>query len=182
MPFTPEPIGFGSSGAPVMVPPNISGGGSGAARVNSFTLLLPLPEDSPIPDAHEFNPQGQVLASVGNKNNVLVTASDIDVPDNNLGVITGVSLQIANMLSTSLISWSLLINDAAPQGYGNMTIFPRNAPFVSNGFTCKLRFNGSAKIRVVYSVADGGTYDIGASYSGWFWPENSDARWKAYGR
>jgi hypothetical protein len=179
MPSVPLPIGFGSSGGPVMVPPNI---GDNQRSVNAFVLTLPLPEDSPIPDAHEFNVQGQVLNSVGVKNNVLVAGSTLDVPDNNFGVITGVTLDISNMLATTILSWSLLIQDAAPQGYGNLTIFPRAAPFVSNGFTCKIRFQGAATIKVVYTCTDGGTYDIGAAYSGWFWPENADARWKAYGR
>jgi hypothetical protein len=178
MPAMPQPIGFGSQGNPVMVPPNIGTAG----QVNGFTLILPLPEDSPIPDAHEFNQQGQILASVGNKNNVDITGTDLDIPDNNFGVITGVSLQISNMLATTLVSWSLLIQNVAPAGYGNMTIFPRAAPFVSNAFSCKIRFQGAATIRVVYTCTDGGTYDIGAAFSGWFWPENSDARWKAYGR
>lgn len=175
------PFGFGSGGMPVTVPPSFGGPNGSAPAVNAYTVSLPLPEIVPIPDAHEFNIEGHV-ATAAVINNANITGATFTVPDNNLAVIRGVTFYVTNMLTTTNILFSLLINDGAPSGYGGVTIFPRVAPFVGNGFESMIRFQGAAVIRCVFSNVDGGTYVVGASFSGWFWPEASDSRWKTYGR
>lgn len=173
------PWALGSGGQPPVVPPSF--GGPGGPQSVGAALQIPLPEVLPIPDAHEFNPLGQI-ATVGIQSNIEITGTAFDVPPNTLAVIRGVSLYITNMLTTTNILWSLQIDGSSPQGYNKITIFPRAAPFVSNGFDSMIRFQGPCTVRVVFNNVDGGAYTIGASYSGWFWPENSDTRWRTFGR
>lgn len=170
------PWGLGQGGGPVVVPPSFVG-----SPVASAQLQIPLPEVLPIPDAHEFNPLGQIASAVVNAVPIAITGTQFTVPANTLAVIRGVTLYITNMLTTTNVLWSLIIDQASPQGYNQITIFPRAAPFVSNGFDSMIRFQGPCTVQVVFQNLDGGTYVIGASYSGWFWPESSDARWRRYG-
>lgn len=173
------PWGFGSGGQPVVIPPSSLGQG-GTIPVTGSSLQLPLPEVLPIPSAKEFNPLGQ-KATVGAENNTVITGTVLDIPDSTFGVIRGVSLYITNMLTTTNVVWSLIVENATPQGFNQLTIFPRAAPFVSNGFDSMIRFNGPARIQVIFSNLDGGAYTVGASFSGWFWPTGSDAIWRRFG-
>jgi hypothetical protein len=177
LPVAP-PWALGQGGGPVAVPPTMMG--AGGLPVASASIQIPLPEVLPIPDAHEFNTLG-FIASAGIQTNVVIPGTIVDVPANNYGVVRGVTLYITNMLVTTDVIWSLQIDQASPQGYNQITIFPRAAPFVSNGFDSMVRFQGPARLQVIFSNRDGGAYVIGAAISGWFWPEASDARWRRFG-
>lgn len=173
--------GVGVGGSPVVVPPSSFGPGGSVPHVG-VTLQIPLPETQPIPDAHEFSPLGQVGTNVANA--VLpieIPGTLTEIPSDSMGVIRGFTLYISDMLTTTNVTWSLMINGASPQGYNQVTMFPRGAPFVSNAIGELVRFNGPARISVVFNNIDGGTYVVGASYSGWYWPTASDARWKRIG-
>lgn len=179
----PMPVGYpwgfgrgGASGGGVTTPPLSEG-----MTVNGISLNIPLPEDEPIPDAKEFNVSGSIGTAAVSAG-TLITGCTLDVPPNNLGVIRGVDLYISNMLVTTNVTWTLTINGAAVSGYQGISIFARVTPFVGNGFSPKVRFRGPALVQVVFSNIDGGAYTVGAAFSGWFWPEASDERWKATGR
>lgn len=146
-----------------------------------------LPEVYPIPDAQEFNPQGSastVGVETGTQINLLPgtgvensPTGVIRLPKNNIGIIRGFSISITNMLTTTDVNWSLLINGGPAGGYGTLKLFPRAAAFVGNAFDCFIRVPSGADISVKFSNVDGGTYVVGASVSGWFWPEASGKRW-----
>jgi len=172
--------GMGQGGSPVINPPSSLGAG-GQPQVNSLTLQIPLPEVVPIPDAHGFNPAGHVAAA-GVTIGTPIPGATVNVPDSCYAVITGVTITIANMLATTNVTWSVVVNGVAPQAYNAITIIPRVSPFVSAAFDFLFRFNGAAIVQVIFSNLDGGVYDIGASVSGWYWPVASDARWKRLGQ
>lgn len=179
-PVPTAPIwGLGGGGRPVVTSPMAYQPG-GALEVSGLSLSIPLPEELPIPDAREFNPTGSI-ASAGLQNNILITGTTTQVPDGTFGVIRSVQLFINDMLPTTDVIWSLIINQASPQGFNQITMFPRLAPFVGNTIPACIRFQGPATITMIFSNRDGGAYLVGGGYGGWFWPEASDARWRRYG-
>lgn len=179
--ITGQPFGYGSGGGGAVMMPPSAGGPGGMPTPAARSLQLPLPEIYPIPDAHEFNPLGSIDSAAINTSPAVVTGCSLSVPQGSNGVIRGVSLYINNMLATTNVDWSLLIDGQVPQGYGGLTIFPRVSPFVTNGFDCLIRFDAPAEISIVFRNLDGGSYKIGASFSGWFWPKAAGDRWMAYG-
>jgi len=176
-----RPWGLGSGnngGRGVILPPNVAAARAGGDITRS--LEIPLPEVFPIPDAKEFNIEGSI-ASVGASNNTLITGTSFVIPTGNLARISGLALYITNMLVTTNVVWSLVSNGQALPGYQNVAMFPRPAAFVSNAFDVFLRVRGEVTLSVIFSNLDGGTYVVGAAFSGWFWPETSDTRWKSAG-
>ncbi len=174
------PFGFGRGGGTgsggVVTPPNLV---NAQARMGR-ELGIYLPEVFPIPDAKEFNPLGSI-GTAAVQANVAIPNATVDVPASNLFVIRSFSIYITNMLATTNVTWSLLVNGQPVQGYLGVSIFPRVAPSISNTFDCFIRGRGFATISVIFSNGDGGAYTVGASFSGWFWPEASDGRWKSSG-
>lgn len=174
------PWGIGQGGTPVMVPPSSMGPG-GRPMVAAISMQIPLPEVFPIPDAKEFNPTGSIANTGATVNPIEITNTITLVPDGTMGIIRGVQLYINDMLPTTDVKWSLIIDTGSPQGFNGITMFPRTAPFVGNAIDAGVRFNGPARISVVFTQTDAGTYLIGAGYSGWYWPTASDARWRKFG-
>lgn len=146
-----------------------------------------MPEVYPIPDAQEFNPSGsRTTAAAETQQITLLPATGagegvptgvIQLPKNNIGIIRGFSIYITDMLSTTDMAWTLLVNGAPAGGYGTLKMFPRAASFVGNNFDCFIRLPSGAQVSVIFTNTDGGTYVVGASISGWFWPETSGKRW-----
>lgn len=176
LPVSP-PFGFGNGGSPPISSP--SAGGlfpSPATR----TIDFPLPEVLPIPDAREFNPEGDVDTGAIEANISIPGCSQI-VPIGNLYVVRGISIYIDNMLTTTNVTFSLLANGVGVAGWTGLKMFPRVAPFVGNSFDAMIRGSGDVTLQMVYSNLDGGAYKVGASFSGWLWPVTSDQRWKQGG-
>lgn len=166
----------GGAGA-VISPPNLA---PADAPAIIRALDIPLPEVFPIPDAKEFNPLGS-NPSPGVEANVTIPGATFAIPTATLGVIRSFSIYITNMLATTTVTWSLLVNGSPVAGYTGVSIFPRVAPFVGNTFDTFIRLQGPTTITVIYTNTDGGAYTVGASYSGWLWPMASDGRWKTVG-
>lgn len=147
------------------------GGGPGIDR----TLQVYLPEIFPIPNATEFN----VLAT--KQTTAAETNIDIGllvpVPDNNIGIIRGVTLFVSDMTPATVVSFTLLLDNGPVGGYANLSIFPRTAPFVSNGFDSFIRVDNGQTIRTQYTNTDGGTYTLGIQVSGWWWPRTLGDLW-----
>jgi len=141
-------------------------GGPSVAR----SLQVYLPEVFPIPAATEFNVVVS-KASAGAETNVDIGIV-LDLPQNNIGIVRGVSLYINNMLTTTNVTWTLRFNGAPVPGYNNLSIFPRAAPSVANSFDSFVRIpqGNPMQVRVTYSNIDGAAYTVGAALSGWFWP------------
>lgn len=174
LPVAP-PFGMGKGGAPPFASP--ASGAAAGGYVATRTLNLPLPELVPIPSAQEFNPEGHVDSS-GIQSNIALPNIDVNVPNGSIFVIRGVSLYINNMLDTTDVRWSVVVNGNPVPGWANLTLFPRIATFVGNNFDSMIRGSGQAKIQVIYTNADGGSYKIGAALTGWYWPLTADQQWK----
>lgn len=150
-----------------------------------------LPEDNPIPEAVEFNPAGsastvaiEVGTAISLAPQVGATAGFVTLPQNNVGRIAGVIFSITNMLTTTNVTFTLTINGGPVPGYSGVTITPRISSFVEAEFSepgCRILVPNAAKIGVIFSNLDGGAYTVGASISGWYWPEPSGKRWVKLG-
>jgi hypothetical protein len=171
------PWGYGKGGA-VIRPPNVTQSGLPAM---GRMLILPLPEDSPIPDAHEFNVEGAVATAAVTANPVAITGCSYTVPAGSLGVVRNVSVYINNMLATTDVRWFVYIDGSPVAGYAPITVFSRVAAFVGTSFDAKIRITGPATVSISFMNVDGGAYSVGAALGGWDWPQASDDRWKAYG-
>lgn len=146
----------------------------------SRALQVYLPEVYPIPDATNFNTLGSVN-SAGPQSNILLPGASVQLPKANTGYIRSVSINIANMLQTTNVTWTVFINTSPVPGFTNLSIFPRVADGVTDEFDCVIRVSQGALVTIRYSNLDGGTYGIGASLSGWYQPLQSAARWTALG-
>lgn len=94
------------------------------------------------------------------------------VPANNVGVVRGLTLNVNNLLTTSLITFSLLINGAPLPGFANMFIFPRLAASLASDFppeNTSIEIPDGATVSVAAQVNDPGTYQLGATFRGWYW-------------
>lgn len=162
--------------APWVTPPD-------RAAVQEIPRHVPvyLPEVFPIPDAVEFNPSGERASAAAETQTItlLPTISNalVKIPDQNIGIIRGLSIWITNMLTTTNVRWTLLVNGSPAGGYGSIALPVRATSFAGNSFDCFIRVPDGASIAVQYVNTDGGTYSIGASVSGWYWPIASGKRW-----
>lgn len=164
--------GIGNGGRPPASTPSAAAFPQAAA-----VLQVPLPEISPIPDARQFNTEGHDgTAGAGTR-----TLADctVVVPVNNKFIINSFSVYVDNMLTTTEIHWAILVNGVPQQGWSDIKLFPRLAPFVGDNLDPFLRGEGEATITVQIRQVDGGGYIIGAAVGGWYWPKTSDQRWKA---
>lgn len=175
--------GGAQSGGGGVVPPTVMQGPNGQPPQSMLSaLVLPLPWLTPMPGAQQFNQESDA-ASAAVQTVVLPAPLSIDVPQGYRCRIASVSTYIDNMLTTTNVTWSVLVNNApaAVAGFQNLKMFPRAAPFVGNTFDAFLLIQGPATITVQFSNNDGGTYIIGAALSGWVWNVALEAQWKNNG-
>jgi hypothetical protein len=134
----------------------------------------------PIPDSQDFNQMGSkatIAAEVG----IAITNSAFTLADGNVGVLRSFTVYITDMLASTDVTYSLFVNGGPAPGFGSIKMFPRVASSLSNSFDCVLHLPVAAKLEVFYTNTDGGSYIVGASYSGWQHPESSARRWVARG-
>lgn len=141
-------------------------------------LQIPLPEVYPIPGSTLFAPQVSKATAVVETTDIGLSVA---LPAGSVGIITGFGFQITNMLTTTNVKWSILFNGSPVPGYNNLTIFPRSAPFVGNFLDLPVRIPAGVTVTVQYANLDGGTYVVGATVSGWFWPEALGKLWLQVG-
>lgn len=95
------------------------------------------------------------------------------LPPNMVGVVDQLTLLIDGILITTVVQFSLLINNAVVPGFNNLVILPRNgATFVTMGLGPFLRISvpvGGVVTAQAVDV-DGGAYTVGIQARGWFWP------------
>lgn len=174
-----NPFGFGGSrGTPVIVPPSSVGGPP--APMMGWALQLPLPEVYPLPEATSFNPLGS-KATAAIETNIAIPGASVVIPSGMRAVVVGVSLYISNMLATTNVSFTVLVNGVAASGYAGIGLFPAAQALAQNSFDVPIRVLGPATVQVVYTNTDGGSYTVGASLSGWYWANTSDQRYKTTG-
>lgn len=164
-------MGSGHGGAPVPV----SLGLDSTADLIPRNLMIFPPEIYPIPDAVEFNPLGSTTTIIAETK--VIPGVALQLPQSYIGIIRGYTIYVDNMLLTTNLIYTLLINGNPAPGYGSLTMFPRAAPSVSNGFDAFIRVPDGAALSVKVQNVDGGSYTVGASISGWIWPRAAGERW-----
>lgn len=168
--------------APYTAPPG------GMVRPYPRTVPVYLPEVFPIPDAVEFNPSGSISSNGATTLTITFAPSISDgllkLPGQNVGIIRGFSIFITNMLTSTDVEYTLLVNGSPAGGYGSIKMFPRASAFVGNSFDTFIRVPDGATIGVTVKQNDGaaaGSYVFGAAISGWYWPVASGQRWLTAG-
>lgn len=102
------------------------------------------------------------------------------LPVNTVGILRELLLNVNNMFVTTNVRWTLLFNQGPVFGYTNLTIFPRSAASVSSSFIAESTFidvPDRCRISVRINVVDGGTYQLGVTFRGWFWSKSVQARY-----
>ena len=166
--------GTNVSGIPQNAAPMAPGAGF-AAQANQGALqqimTLFLPEERPIPGATIFN-TGNSKGTVAAEANILIPNAGIVIPQGSIARLDSVNFYVDNLLASSNISFTVLQNGAPIQGLTNVFIFPGVAARVAENFSLFVRITNGATLTVTYTNTDGGSYTVGASLSGWFWPES----------
>lgn len=116
-----------------------------------------------------------VTVGPGPVSNVVICGPQ-QLPQACIGVIKSLVFEINNMVLASQISFGLWINNGPAVGFGLVNITPRQAPFYGQAepeLTILLPL--ASQFQIVASVADGGTYVLGANARGWFLTEENAA-------
>jgi len=137
--------------------------------------LVPLwadPRDAPPPGSIGFRAQQQQTFA-GPTSAALAAFSS---SSRSLGVIREYSLEINNLLASSVITFTLRVNGAAVPKW-TYAQFPFSTPHISVSLLeptdrdyIELPMN--AQVDVFVNVADAASYLIGVSYSGWTYPQD----------
>lgn len=154
--------------------------GPGPYAMLPKVLNIPLPWLEPFPDAQFFNVSANKSTSVG-ETGISITGSKSQIGQGVIGVLRSFTVNINDMTPATNVVFTLMVNGGPVPGFGQISMFPRNAASVSNSFDCMIILPVSATIEVFYNNADGGSYLVGASYGGWQYPEASARRWMMTG-
>lgn len=150
-------------------------GAHGGGAVGILTPILAPPWVWKPPQATDFN----VFATLTGLDTANTTppaefpASVFNVPGGNIAVIRSVSILANNLLVSSNLRWTLLVNSTPTTGWTQLTINPRAAGSVEVSWTPEETFIAipeGSRISWVVQVLDGGTYQLSVSYHGWFYP------------
>lgn len=164
----PGAVATGPSGGG-MGGPNVGGSGNGP-------IVRFLPDQEPIPTSQQVNTFGQATSTVA-ETGIEITGAQLVLPSGIIARIASVSFYVTNLLDTSILSFTVTINNAPVQGFSNVGIFPGVASRVSVGFDCYILTPSGATVEVFYTNGDGGSYIVGAALSGWQWSEADGVRW-----
>lgn len=120
-----------------------------------------------------------VAVGPGPVTNVSVTGP-FTLPDSCEGVIKTVNFYVDNLLLSSQITFALWASNSPVVGLGKYPVFPSQLPFFSVGFSRQtILLNLKDQVQVVVSVADGGSYTVGADVVGWYAPKELNERYEA---
>lgn len=133
--------------------------------------LIKYPRDYfPRDGCTDFNPSGfqnnQTVAMGA------VVLASYQVPSSEAGVIRSIVLGAGNWDAAAAGTWAVLINGAAPAGWGALTIFPQPAAFVSVGYgpdETRITVPAGALVQLVTTLTAGGPYNMAMTVHGWHW-------------
>ncbi len=121
----------------------------------------------PPPDALDFNADATVAPGAGPVT-VVPAGLLVVLQRGYVGVVKDVSFVVNNMLATTNVRFSLRVNGSPVQGWDSVTVLPRIAASVANGWDRRvIRIPDGARIDWAITVADAGVYQIGVQYHGW---------------
>lgn len=160
--------GGGSYPGPDPGPAPGPGGGFGAAlrSIQSPYWIMP-------PQATPFTVEANAVGfAVGNTPQV-IAGSPFPIPPDNVAVIRSLTLNVNVLLTTSLLTWILRLNNTPANGWNNLQVFPRNAGSVAQtwgGNECFIIIPEGAAIdaQINVRIGDANTYQAGIAYAGWF--------------
>jgi hypothetical protein len=90
----------------------------------------------------------------------------------NIGIIRSFSQYVNDMTAADALFWQIIINGAPAFGWEKATMFPTLASFRTVSDDPFLKVPRGAEIRIrISNAAPAIAHKLGASYSGWQWPE-----------
>lgn len=137
------------------------------------------PEIYPTRDAQTFNITGTGTLGPGPVV-ATVVAGPFQVPVNMVAVVREVTLVVNNLLTTSLITFSLRFNQGPVPGFDNMFVPPRAAASVSISYppqSTLVRVPDGSSIDIAVVIADAGAYQLTANFRGWWYPKDTVVGW-----
>lgn len=104
----------------------------------------------------------------------VMPGSAFQVPENRVGVIRSVVLQVNTLLLTSNLVWRLRFDQSPVPGWNALTVFPAPIASFALAFGPEETFitvpEGSG-IDVEFTVVDAAAYAAGVTYHGWHVPK-----------
>jgi hypothetical protein len=144
-------------------------------------LDIPLPWLAPMPASQDIVVMGNLSGQTGVLPRTEIPLAAFALQRGVIGVIRSVTFYVTDMLTTTDITFGLWVNNGPAPGFGAVKMFPRVASSVSNTFDCLLELPPAATIQAFFSIADGGTYNVGCSYTGWCHTEAAQINWLTRG-
>ncbi|MGI8481849.1 MAG: hypothetical protein ACR2MF_07285 [Chthoniobacterales bacterium] len=92
------------------------------------------------------------------------------LPDDMVGVIRFFAQYVNDMIAGDDIRWTIRINETAYPNWNDVKMFPTIASFRNVGDDPFIHIPEGGKVDVMLNNTTGLAKRIGASYSGWFWP------------
>jgi len=154
--------GFGGSGP---------GGGLPSAPIQKTYTVPPWFEVRP-PSAREIGPLRGFQAGYTALNTpaVLPGTLTFTLPPARTGVIKSFGIQATNLLLTSLVFWTIMIDNSPVEGFTDVSLYPAALPLSMLGWgpdETNLIVPEASTITVGVNVLDGGAYQLGAELHGW---------------
>lgn len=137
------------------------------------------PEIYPTKDAQSFNVVGTATLGPGPVP-LTVVAGPLVLPTNMVAVVREITLVVNALLTTSLITFSLRFNQGPVPGFDNLFIAPRAAASVASSYppdSVLQRVGDGTTIDIAAVVADAGTYQMTATFRGWWYPKDTISGW-----
>lgn len=158
-----------AGGRPIVT--SMDGGRQAAVTVYPPQYMRP-------PQAVDFNPD-DVVSGAGGPTTVSFSGLNVELPPSTVGVVKALTLNVNDLLPTSEILFTLFFDGSPVNGWRDLRIFPRNAASVSLSWgpeELALPVPEGAEISVECEIVDGGTYDVGGRYHGWYYSTDLEAR------
>lgn len=153
-----------------------------ATTVGGFPLSVQRfpPDYFPIPGATEifaYAEHDSVGAEAGTLLNLPAPGSVLQLPPRHVGVIRTVAININDLTAADDLSFSLRINGTPVAGFGNLRVFPRAATSIERAWDTRILIPDGGTVDITFTNGNGGLHLVGATYTGWFWPEEAGRRW-----
>lgn len=154
----------------------------GVDAAKASIISTPPPELYPPPEGQDFQPFGQVTIT-GPGTTAEITGTAFRFPSNAVGVIRSVTISINALLLTSDVRFSLRQNKSPIQGWDNLRFPPTGVAFFSLTYPAEetlLRIADGALLDMIVTVGalDAGTYQVNATYHGWYYDKTVANRYR----
>lgn len=152
---------------------------TGRPYASPLSMVVFPPEIYPTADAQTFNVVGTATLGPGPVASTVI-AGPLQLPTNMVGVVREITLVVNNVLVTSLVTFSLRFNQGPVPGFDNLFIAPRAAASVAVSYppeSVLQRVGDGTTIDISAVVADAGTYQMTATFRGWWYPKDTVVGW-----